>query len=105
MPTFINQAAEKGVPIVVPFGVDTISPFRIYTRIAGVDFNNIRLLGILRFARRTNTSEPSQFYVIERFEVRGQRDSFVSAPQSGYLAGDAIQFVPLFDFTSVVVNT
>lgn len=104
MAVLFSGQAFQGVPILVAFPRDTISPFRFFVRLAPADENNIRLLGILRFARRVATSEPTQFYVTERFEVRANRDSFVSAPQSGYLTGDAIQLVPLYDFTTCILS-
>lgn len=105
MPVIINQTVQQGVPAVASLTFATTGIFRVFVRLSVVDLNNIRLLGILRFARRSSASEPAQFYLVERAEVRAQRDSFLFGDNVSYTVGDAVQFVPLYDFSTCIIST
>lgn len=104
MAILINESAYQGVPLTHIFTTSKTVPYRVFIRLSPVDVNNIRLLGIVRFLRRSNPLEPSQFYIVERFEIRWDRDSFLFQAPLTIAAGDVLGFIPLYDFPTCVIN-
>lgn len=100
----INAAAFKGVPLTGFAGSNGPAPLRYFIRIPGVDINNIKLLGIAQYAKQSNTSDQSRYYVIRSFQIRFSYDSFLIESPTAIIPTDVIQFIPLYDFPSVIVN-
>lgn len=104
MAILIDEPAYQGVPLAHVFTSGRTLPLRVFVRTSPVDLNNIRLLGIVRFLRRANTLEPSREYIVDRWEIRWDRDSFLINPPVSVAAGDILGFIPLYDFANVRIN-
>lgn len=104
MAIYINEPAYQGVPLIYQFTSSKTLPLRVFVRTSPVDLNNIRLLGVVRFLRRSNSLEPSQWYVVERWEIRFDRDSILFEAPLSIASGDLLGFIPLYDFPNVTIN-